>query len=126
MLLYGPRRSILVEMAFGYFREDHIERVHDAVEVISKHIDAQGQEPPPEEDVSEVNLQQQIGQIEDFAANHFACPVTIHLDVLEKSSLDSFELKLDTILRSTMCAGEKGNRHQPPVLFTFFSIVGFE
>jgi hypothetical protein len=121
MLLYRARRSILVEMTFGHFREDHIERVHDSVEVISKHIDAQGQEPSAEEDVSEVNLQHEIDEIENFAEDHFTCPVPIHLDVLEEGRLDSFELKFDTILRS----GER-TRHRPPVLFTFLSIVGFE
>lgn len=50
-------------MAFRYFREHNVERVHQSLKVVSDEIDTQGEKSPAEKNVGDVNLQQAIKQV---------------------------------------------------------------
>lgn len=93
-------------MALCDFREYHVERVHNAVEVVAKKVRTEHQKLAPKKEMCEVDLQQEIGEIEPFAENHFARPVAIHSDVRHESRLNSLELKLDTFCRVNQHVGK--------------------
>lgn len=63
MLLDGSGSSILMKMAFRYFRKDYVKRIHHSLKVVLNEIQPQGQKLTTKEDVSEVNLQQAIKQV---------------------------------------------------------------
>lgn len=63
VLLYRSRSSILVKMTLRHFWKDDVECVHHSQEVVVNKIQAQGQELPTEEQMSEVDLQQAIKQV---------------------------------------------------------------
>lgn len=107
MLLNRPGRSILVKMALCDFREYNIECVHYPVEVIADEVDTEHQELSAQKEVCEVDLQQQINKIEEFAENHFGCPVPIHLDVLHESDFNPLKLKLDIFCRVNQHVGKR-------------------
>lgn len=109
-------------MALCNFREYNIKCIHYPVEVIADEVATERKELSAQKEVCEVDLQQQIGKIEEFAENHFACPVPIHLDVFHKSDFNPLKLKLDIFCRVNQHVGKPFV--QPPV--TFFSSVGLE
>lgn len=92
MLLNGPGSAKLVKMAFCYLWKDDVKGIHQPVEVVVNEIGSEGQKLSAQEDVSKVYLQQAIKKVENFAENHFACPVSVHLNVLQKRRFDSPKL----------------------------------
>lgn len=87
-------------MALCNLREYNIKCIHYPVEVIADEVATERKELSAQKEVCEVDLQQQIGKIEEFAENHFACPVPIHLDVFHESDFNPLKLKLDIFLPS--------------------------
>lgn len=83
-------RSVLVEEALGHLRKDHVQDVHLALKVVAEEVQPEQQKLAAEEAVRQVDLQQQIEQTEDFAADEFGGKVPVQFDVL----VDSQELPL--------------------------------
>lgn len=63
MLLDRSRRSVLVKMALGDFRENNVECAHQPFEVIVDEISAEPQKVSTEENVSEKYLQHDIREV---------------------------------------------------------------
>jgi hypothetical protein len=56
MLLNRSRSAVFVEMAFGDFRENYIERVHHVCEIVLKKIESKVEKSSTQEEVRNVDL----------------------------------------------------------------------
>lgn len=90
VVLNGPGGAVLVEQALGHFREDHVQGVHLALEVVAQEIEAEGEELSAEEAMRRVDLEEEIEQAEQLARYQFGGKVPVHFNVL----VDSQELPL--------------------------------